>query len=227
MCSKLLVLLLVACIGARAANGRQLTATASARASALVVDGGSATATASCTATNGNTANCESDAVSGSGGDAVAQSQGTATKGDVDARAIAVALENSDTTVLASAVADGAGTALATAIADNVQAGGQKRKVTVTAIAKVIAEEGCDKVQSALAEAFAIAQEGDYGRNFADAFDVDVKVAECLYPSCSDDRWHCCKGNGKNCDTNYSIYKKTPRTVYACSECGVTHCMCP
>lgn len=92
----------------------------------------------------------------------------------------------------------------------------------------MIAEKGCPSVEPALAIAFAKANEGGYSRKFADAFDVDVVIAKCLFPKCIDDRWHCCKDSSDSrcAKKGYGTFKTTPQTIYSCDGCDVTHCMC-
>ncbi|GMH42938.1 hypothetical protein BSKO_10860 [Bryopsis sp. KO-2023] len=241
----LMALFLALFLGAEA---RKLEA--SAQASASLSGGGAAVA--KCNAKDKNTAKCDAVGVSDGKNRAVAVAVGSAETADVfvqsvakaigagNRKAIAVAIGRAVKSagsgekaakgladVFVKAVNEGAGVAVAKGISDGVAKGGEVQKGIVAAIAKIIKEDGCDKIKPALASAFAQASAADKASGFADAFDVDVKVSECLYPKCSDDRRHCCASpKEKSKCSAYSTFKTTPRLILACKNCDVKHCIC-
>ncbi|GMH32857.1 hypothetical protein BSKO_00691 [Bryopsis sp. KO-2023] len=247
MCNPMLTALFLAFfLGAEARN---LAATS--HATAVVIGPGSASS--DCSATNGNTAICDSVAVSDGTRKAVAVSKGKADTADVVVQSVAKAIGGGDgdtiavaigeavksagggdkaakglSDVFVKAVNEGSGLAVAKGIADGVAKGGDVQKGIVAAIAKIVKEDGCDVIKPTLASAFAHASEQDNKQGFADAFDVDVQVSDCVYPHCADDRWHCCQSpdDDSKCSA-YSVFKTTPRLILTCKDCDDKQCICP
>lgn len=223
------------------------------RASSRASVSGSGTATANCAATNGNTANCNAVGAADPGNRAVSVAVGTADTGDVNVVAVATALGGGDREAIAvaigqavdsagggdgaaqgladvfvTAVNEGSGVAVAKGIADGVVKGGEVQKGIVVAVAKIVNERGCEFIRPTFAGAFAQASETGNAQGFASAFDVDVKVSECLYPACASGVNDCClnSSDASLCGV-YSLFSSTPRIVLSCSDCAQSHCICP
>lgn len=93
------------------------------------------------------------------------------------------------------------------------------------AVWQVFAQKGCDAVKPVFTYAYAKAKNEGYLQDYVNAFDVDVKVAECIYPKCTDDRYHCCQnGKDERC-SKYSFFKPNPKS-WTCETCEDIYCAC-
>lgn len=131
----------------------------------------------------------------------------------------------------AIAVSDGAGDAYANAIAIGLASDDAIRSAYAVAVSKVLKAEGCESFRPTLAEAQAVAIADGSERDFVDAIDFDIQIAECLFESCSGDALPCCETGVVACACTdsgcaYTLFKSTPRNIWSASDDDVK-CMCP
>ena len=132
----------------------------------------------------------------------------------------------------AIAVSEGAGDAYARALALGLASDEATRGAYAFAVSKVLKAEGCESFRPTLASAEAVAIADGNQRDFVDAVDFDVQIAECLLESCSGAVLSCCETGATECDCSedgacaYTLWKSTPRNIWNAVEDDAI-CICP
>jgi len=190
----------------------------------------------------GRTATAISTAIADEGGPASAKAIAEAI-GEGFGNAVAVAigqsvdagLEDDASTAIADAyaiaVSEGAGDAYANALAIGLASDDATRSAYAVAVSKVLKAEGCEAFRPTLAEAQAVAIADGTERDFVDAIDFDVQIAECLFDMCDGNALACCEPGVVQCECrdtgcSYSLFKSTPRNIWTLVE-DDSKCMCP
>lgn len=212
-----------------------------------------ATAEASADAVRGKTATAIAEAIgSGDGVDVAADAIAKATKaGHGDAVAIAVATSikkpcpkdtkeadcpiSKTTDAVIKAFAKAENEADGVAFADAFAAGLVSKdegvpSVFATAISKILKADGCESFKPVLSKAKAIAVGEGNERKFVDAVDYDIKIAQCIFPTCTGDLLVCCaQKEGTKCGCSgdsckFGLFKATPAKIW---DAKPEKCICP
>ena len=128
-------------------------------------------------------------------------------------------------------MSEGAGDAYASALAIGLASDDATRAAYAVAISKVLKAEGCEAFRPTLADAQAVAIADGRERDFVDAIDFDVQIAECLFDSCAGNALPCCETGVVKCACTdsgcaFSLFKSTPRNIWTATE-DDSKCMCP
>lgn len=150
-------------------------------------------------------------------------------------RAVDDGMEDDASNALANsysvAISEGAGDAYSEALAIGLASEGATRSAYAVAVSKVLKSEGCAAFKPTLASARAVAVADGTERDFVDALDYDVQVAECLFDTCADAVLACCQSGEMECQCGdsgcgYTVWKSTPRFIWS-STSDSTKCLCP
>eukprot|EP00210_Caulerpa_lentillifera_P006082 g5811.t1 len=216
--------------------------TAVADSEAVGEDGKDASATSKAEAENDRVATSIARAFANKEGPATANAIAQAIKdgfGDAVAVAISKAIDdgyeddasNSIAASYSVAISEGAGDAYSEALAIGLAKPGAVRNAFAVAISKVLKDEGCKAFKPTLASSRAVAIANETERDFMDALDYDIQVAECLLDACDNTVLTCCQSGDMECECGdsgcaYTVWKSTPRFIWSDAS-DSSKCLCP